>query len=66
MNKQQRDEVAELILRAIHLAVNAADANGVAWVDVHSRLVAEDNAHTAQRELWEALFRIRLDDSDER
>lgn len=65
MNQQERDEVAELILRAIHLAVDAGRTNGIAGIGIHARLVADDNAHAAQRELWEALFRIRLDDSDE-
>lgn len=66
MNKQERDEVAELILRAVRLAVDAAHVSAIAGTDVHARLVADEHSYTAQRELWEALFRIRLDNADER
>lgn len=65
MNKQQREEIAELILRSIHSAVDAARLDTAPRSDIHAVLVAEDNAHTAQRELWEALYRVRLDDSDQ-
>jgi len=66
MNKQQRDEIAELVLRSIHLAVNAARLSTTTGADIHTILSSEDEAHTAQRELWEALYRVRLDDTDER
>jgi hypothetical protein len=66
VDKQQRDEVAELILRAIRLQYEVGLADGTARLPVYERVTLQDNAHTAQREIWEALYRINLDQGQER
>jgi hypothetical protein len=61
MNEQEREEVAELILRACRLQyeLGVAHAEGAIWV--YDLIALADKAHAAQRECWEALYRIRID-----
>ena len=61
VNGQERDEIAELILRAVRLNFDAGVAHATRHLPIESLMKADDNAHTAQRELWEALYGLRLD-----
>lgn len=62
MNEQQRQEVSELILRALRLQYEVGSIDTSAGTPIHAVLAAQENAYTAQRELWEALYRIRIED----
>lgn len=61
MNEQEREEIAELILRALRLNydVGLAQAGSETWV--YDVIRMSNEAHAAQTEIWEALYRIRLD-----
>lgn len=63
MNHQERDEVAELVLRAVRLNFDAGVLHASRGVSLEALVLGDNEAHAAQRELWEALYRIRLDDS---
>jgi len=62
VNEQERQEISELILRALSMereVCRISRAPGTTWYAV---LTAEKNSGDAQRELWEALYRVRIKD----
>lgn len=63
MNEQERNEIAELILRAVRLNFDAGVLHSSRTTTIEALMLADENSHTAQRELWETLYRIRLDDA---
>jgi len=61
MNQQQRDELAELFYRSLHLEREAVRAAEQRPIDIYALQVAIDNAHTAQREFWAVLYGIHVE-----
>lgn len=66
MNRQEREEIAELILRAFAMKYRVGVTDASSRVSLWETLTLQDNAHTAEREVWEALYRVRLDERSQR
>jgi len=62
VNRIERDELAELITRAIFARGEEVSALYAVPLDMGTMVRTADTAATAVRELWQALFSLALDD----
>jgi hypothetical protein len=65
MNRFERDELAELIVRAMTAARDETAALYAVPLDMSSMVDTADIAKEAARELWQALFRLDLQESQD-
>lgn len=62
MDIRERDELAELIVRAINTARDAADALIASPFDMENYRRTDELACDARREVWQCLYSIRTAD----
>jgi hypothetical protein len=61
MQRYEQDELTELIIRACNTAREEGAAHMDTSFDVRGRLQASEIAQQAQREVWQALYRLAIE-----